>query len=151
MRRGVSNIEAPAKWKLEEGWIQQNLFDNRFSALVGRYDLNSEFYRLQSAGLLLNSSFGIGPEFSQSGQEGPSIFPNTSVGARFAIKPIEEIVLRTAVLDGVPVDRPNGTRKIFAKDDGVLIVAEAAYLYRPLASEQPRNRQFRIGRNCCGA
>src|SRR5438093_9942579 len=148
--QGVSNIEAPAKWKLEEGWIQQNLFGNRFSALFGRYDLNSEFYRVQSAGLFLNSSFGIGPEFSQSGVEGPSIFPNTSVGARFAIKPIEEIVFRTAVLDGVPVERPNGTREIFARDDGVLVVAEGAYLYRPLASEQPRTRQFRIGRNCCG-
>ena len=148
--QGVSNIEAPTKWKLEEGWIQQNLFGNRFSVLFGRYDLSSEFYWLQSASLFLNSSFGIGPEFSQSGVEGPSIFPNTSVGVRFALKPIEEIVLRTAVLDGVPVERPNGTRKIFAKDDGVLIVAEGAYLYRPLASEQPRTRQFRIGRNYCG-
>jgi len=54
------------------------------------------------------------------------------------------------VLDGVPVDRPNGTREIFARDDGVLVVAEGAYLYRSLASEQPRTRQFRIGRNCCG-
>jgi porin len=118
--------------------------------LFGRYDLNSEFYRLQSAGLFLNSSFGIGPEFSQSGVEGPSIFPNTSVGARFAVKPIEAIVLRTAVLDGVPVERPNGTEKIFAKDDGVLVVGEAAYLNRPLGTEQPRTRGFRIGRNCCG-
>ena len=148
--QGVSNIEAPAKWKLEEGWIQQNLFGNRFSVLFGRYDLNSEFYRLQSASLFLNSSFGIGPEFSQSGLEGPSIFPNTSVGGRFAVKPIEELVLRTAVLDGVPVDRTNGRREIFAKDDGVLIVIEAAYLHRPLGSEQPRTREFRIGRNCCG-
>jgi porin len=148
--QGVSNIEAPAKWKLEEGWIQQNLFGNRFSVLIGRYDLNSEFYRLQSASLFLNSSFGIGPEFSQSGVEGPSIFPNTSVGVRFAVKPIEEIVLRTAVLDGVPVERSNGMRKIFATGDGVLVVAEGAYLYRPLSSEQPRTRQFRIGRNCCG-
>src|ERR1043165_8164917 len=32
--QGVSSIEAPAKWKLEEGWIQQNLFGNRFSALA---------------------------------------------------------------------------------------------------------------------
>lgn len=148
--QGVSNIEAPAAWRLEEAWIQQNLFGNRFSVLFGRYDLNSEFYRLQSASLFLNSSFGIGPEFSQSGQEGPSIFPNTSVGARFAIKPVEEIVLRTAVLDGVPVDRPDGTRQIFAEGDGLLVVTEAAYLYRPLGTEQPRTREFRIGRNCCG-
>jgi len=148
--QGVSNIEAPAKWKLEEGWIQQNLFDNKFSALIGRYDLNSEFYRLQSASLFLNSSFGIGPEFSQSGQAGPSIFPNTSIGARLEVKPVEEVVVRAAVLDGVPVDRPNGTREIFAKGDGLLLVGEAAYLYRPLPAGQPRTRQFRIGRGCCG-
>ena len=148
--QGVSNIEAPAKWKLEEGWVQQNLFGNRFSALFGRYDLNSEFYRLQSASLFLNSSFGIGPEFSQSGQNGPSIFPFTSVGGRFAIKPIQEVVFRTAVLDGVPVERPNGARQAFAKGDGALIVTEVAYLYRPVGSEQPRTREFRIGRNCCG-
>lgn len=148
--QGVSSIEAPAKWKLEEGWIQQNLFDNRFSVLAGRYDLNSEFYRLQSAGLFLNSSFGMGPEFSQSGREGPSIFPDTAVGARFALKPIEEVVLRTAVLDGVPVERPNGAREIFARDDGALVVAEAAYLYRPVGPDKPRTRAFRIGRNCCG-
>jgi carbohydrate-selective porin OprB len=146
--QGVSNIEGPTKWKLEEGWIQQNLFGNRFSVLIGRYDLNSEFYRLQSASLFLNSSFGIGPEFSQSGQEGPSIFPNTSVGARLEVKPVEEVILRTVVLDGVPVDRPNGTQKIFAKGDGLLVVGEAAYLYRSVISEQPRTRQFRIGRGC---
>jgi porin len=130
--------------------MQQNLFGNRFSVLFGRYDLNSEFYRLQSASLFLNSSFGIGPEFSQSGQEGPSIFPHTSVGARFAIKPVEEMVLRTAVLDGVPVDRPDGTMQIFAAGDGVLVVTEAAYVHRPLGAERPRTRAFRIGRNCCG-
>jgi len=149
--QGVSSIEAPSKWKLEEGWIQQNLVGNRFSALAGRYDLNSEFYRLQSAGLFLNSSFGIGPEFSQSGKNGPSIFPNTAVGGRFAVKPIEEIVVRTAVLDGVPVERPSGAHAVFAKNDGALIVTEAAYLYRPVGPEQPRTRGFRIGRNCCGA
>jgi porin len=148
--QGVSNIEGAAKWTLEESWVQQNLFGDRFSALVGRYDLNSEFYRLQSAGLFLNSSFGVGPEFSQSGQEGPSIFPNTSVGARFAFKPVKEIVLRAAALDGVPVDRPDGARRIFAKGDGLLVVGEVAYLRRPVGSEQPRTKRFRIGRGCCG-
>src|SRR6266849_3285898 len=58
--QGVSNIEAPAAFKLEEAWLQQNLFANQFSVLAGRYDLNSEFYRLASAGLFLNSSFGVG-------------------------------------------------------------------------------------------
>src|SRR5947208_14872522 len=44
--QGVSNLEAPTKVRLEEAWLQQNLLDNRLSWLVGRYDLNTEFYRL---------------------------------------------------------------------------------------------------------
>lgn len=146
--QGVSSIEAPAKWTLEEAWIQQNVFGNRVSALVGRYDLNSEFYRLHAADLFLNASFGLGPEFSQSGKGGPSVFPNTSVGARFAVKPVEGVVLRSAVLDGVPVERPAGW-DIFAKGDGLLIVGEAAFLYRPPPEGQPRQlpHRFRLGRD----
>ena len=61
--QGVSNLSAPAKVTLYEAWLQYNVFGNKFSALVGRYDLNTEFYRVQAAGLFLNSSFGIGPGF----------------------------------------------------------------------------------------
>jgi len=143
--QGVSNLEGPARWMLSEGWIQQNLFDNQLSILIGRYDLNTEFYRLQSAGLFLNSSFGIGPEFSQSGRNGPSIFPDTSAGTRIAWKPARGVVLRTAILDGVPVDRPDG-RKLFARGDGLLLVAEVAYLFRPTSKDSPRTPHFRLGR-----
>jgi porin len=144
--QGVSNISAPSAVKLYEAWVQKNLLDNRFSVLAGLYDLNSEFYRLQSAGLFLNSSFGIGPEFSQSGVEGPSIFPSTSIAARFAYKPAPGIVLRTAILDGVPLDRPDGSRGSFKRGDGILIVAEADFLDRPPPSDRPRSGRFRIGR-----
>ena len=143
--QGVSNLEGPARWMLNEGWIQQNLFDNQLSILIGRYDLNTEFYRLQSAGLFLDSSFGIGPEFSQSGRDGPSIFPDTSVGTRIAWKPARGVVLRTAILDGVPVDRSDG-RKLFARGDGLLLVAEVAYLFRPTSKDSPRTPHFRLGR-----
>ena len=145
--QGVSSIAAPRTWTLEEAWLEQNLFGNRFSALVGRYDLNTEFCRAHTADLFLNASFGVGPEFSQSGRGGPSVFPNTSVGGRFAVKPIEGVVLRGAVLDGVPVERQTGW-DVFAKGDGLLIVGEAAFLYRPPPDGQPRPlpRRFRLGR-----
>jgi porin len=145
--QGVSSIEAAPEWTLDEAWIQQNLFGNRFSVLVGRYDLNSELYHLHAADLFLNSSFGIGPEFSQSGRGGPSIFPNTAVGARFEVKPFRGVVLRGAVLDGVPVERPTG-RDVFAKGDGLLIVGEAAFLYRPPPAGEPRRlpHRFLLGR-----
>jgi porin len=144
--QGVSNLEAPAGWQLYEAWFQQNLLDSRVSALVGRYDVNSEFYRLQSATLFLNSSFGVGPEFSQSGRGGPSIFPDTSVGARLAFKPVRNVVLRAAVLDGEPVDRPDGGHRVFARGDGLLLVGEAAFLSRPVSDGRPVGSRFRIGR-----
>jgi porin len=145
--QGVSNLEAPGGWQLYEAWLQQTLFGNTFSVLVGRYDLNTEFYRLQSAALFVNSSLGMGPEFSQSGQGGPSIFPDTSVGARFAFKPARDVVLRAAILDGAPVDRPDGGHRVFAQGDGLLLVAEAAFLSRSVPEDRPLSRRFRLGRS----
>jgi|KBSSwiStaDraftv2_1062776.scaffolds.fasta_scaffold01747_19 porin len=145
--QGVSNISAPSAVKLYEAWVQKNFLGNQFSALAGLYDLSSEFYRLQSAGLFLNSSFGTGPEFSFSGVEGPSIFPNTSVGARFAFAaPALGLVVRSAILDGVPVDRPNGSRAVFKAGDGVLVVAEAEFLDRPGMSGPPPHGRSGLGR-----
>jgi porin len=145
--QGVSSIEAAPEWTLEEAWIQQNLFGNRFSALVGLYDLNSEFYHLHAADLFLNASFGIGPELSQSGRGGPSVFPHTALGARFEVKPREGVVLRGAVMDGVPVERPAG-RDVFARADGLLLVGEAAFLHRAAPPGRPMRlpHRFLLGR-----
>jgi porin len=144
--QGVSSISAPNAVKLYEAWIQKNFLGNHVSILVGLYDLNSEYYTLRSAGLFLNSSFGIGPEFALSGVAGPSIFPDTSVGMRVAFKPAEGTVLRAAVLDGVPVDRPNGSRGIFEAGDGALVVGEVAFLDRPQLGARGPSRRLRIGR-----
>jgi porin len=144
--QGVSNISAPNSVKLYEAWIQKNFAAGQISLLAGLYDLNSEFYRLQSAGLFLNSSFGIGPEFAQSGLEGPSVFPDTAAGMRIALKPVEGVIVRTAVMNGVPVDRPNGSREVFKNGDGALIVTELALLDRPALKTRPPKHQFRIGR-----
>jgi porin len=144
--QGVSNIQAPSGVRIEEAWLQRNFLDGRLSALIGRYDLNSEFYRLNSAGLFLNSSFGIGPEFSGSGHGGPSIFPSTSLGVRIDYKPASNVVVRAAMLDGVPVDREGGGTAAFRGSDGLLFVYELAWLNRPGPSGQQRDRRFLIGR-----
>jgi porin len=144
--QGVSNLEAPSRLRVEELWLQQNVFGNRLSVLAGRYDLSSEFYRLQSASLFVNSSFGIGPELALSGAGGPSIFPNTAVGARIAYKPSPNVVWRAAVLDGVPVDRAHHEMRIFGRGDGALLVGEIAALERPDTGTTSRNPRFLIGR-----
>jgi porin len=134
--QGVSRFEGPTGTQVEELWLQYNWKDGSASLLAGIYDLSSEFYRLQAAGLFLNSAFGTGTEFAQSGVEGPSIFPRTSVGLRFAFKPTPDSVLRVAVLDGVPVVRPDGSHAVFHSGDGLLAVAELAVLSRAGASTE---------------
>lgn len=118
------------------------------SILFGRYDLNSEFNRMHAGDLFFNSAFGTDTDLAQSGQAGPSIFPNTALGGRLEAKPLDALVLRVAVLDGVPVDRPGGW-DAFADGDGLLVVAEAAFLYRPADTTSIARRpcRFLVGRN----
>jgi len=142
--QGVSSITGPRGARLDEAWLQRNFSGNRVSVLGGRYDLNAEFYRLHSAALFLNSSFGMGPEFSQSGPAGPSAFPSTALAARVQYKATPELVLRAALLNAMPYNR-NGENAATRGGNGVLVVSEAAYLERP-GNAEPRNRRLRTGR-----
>lgn len=144
--QGVSSLEAPPAVRLEEAWLQQNMLGNRVSLLVGRYDLGSEFYVSRAGNEFVNASFGMGPELALSGAAGPSVFPFTSLGARFDVKPSPNTVLRAAVLDGVPVDRPDGGIHPFAPGDGALVLGEVAILSRHDTSAVPRRRRFQVGR-----
>jgi len=59
---------------------------------------------IETAGLFINSSFGIGPDYAQSGQNGPSIYPFTSVALRLAYQQTDNYYLQAAVFDGVSGD-----------------------------------------------
>lgn len=121
----ASNIEAFNTIKLFEAWGQQE-FGAGVSLRVGLQDLNVEFDTNGAGALFLNSSHGIGPDFAQSGENGPSIFPTSALGARAAWTFAEGCAVRAIVLDGVAgdPDNPRGTQIILKRDDGVLGVAE---------------------------
>lgn len=125
----VSNIDAPDTLKLYEAWYEQRVMEDRLSFKFGLYDLNSEFDVIETAGLFINSSFGIGPDYAQSGLNGPSIFPTTAVALRLAFHLMDDLYLQAAVLDGVPgdPDDPYGTHIRFGSDDGLLLAAEIGY------------------------
>ena len=129
--QGISNIETGVRAaRLYEAWIEQRFASDRASLKFGLYDLNSEFDAIESAALFLNPSHGIGPDFSQSGLNGPSIFPTTSLALRGDLKVAENWLVRAAILDGVPgdPDRPTRTTIKLGKGDGALAVAELNYL-----------------------
>lgn len=130
--QAVSNIEAGTQaLRLYEAWIDQKIGE-RLSMKIGLYDLNSEFDALDAAGLFVSSPHGIGTDFAQSGQNGPSIFPSTSLAARLQWAPAEGWVMRAAVLDGVPgnPNHPGRTTIRLGGGDGALLVGE---LEAPLA------------------
>ncbi|MBL0915833.1 MAG: carbohydrate porin [Sphingopyxis sp.] len=124
--QAVSNIEAGTEaLRLYEAWIDQKIGE-RLSVKAGLYDLNSEFDALDAAGLFVSSPHGIGTDFAQSGQNGPSIFPSTSLAARVQWAPAGGWAVRAAVLDGVPgnPDHPGRTAIKLGHGDGALLVGE---------------------------
>lgn len=126
---GVSNIEVNTNTaKLYQAWLMQSFFDDKFSFLAGLYDLNSEFYSTESAGLFLHPSYGMGPELAQTGFNGPSIFPTTSLGVRVKWQPSPMISVQAVALDAVPGNPENqhGTHIILNKGEGALLVSEIA-------------------------
>lgn len=98
------NIEAGDGLGILEAWVEQSL-GSRASLLVGYHDLNREFDVLESAGELLNSSFGIGPEISQIG---PSLFPRTHPGARLELRPTSVSYVKVAGYSGLECDEGAG-------------------------------------------
>lgn len=124
--QGVSNIATYNTWKLYEFWLEQQLYKEKLSLLFGLYDLNSEFDVQETSGIFINPSHGIGADYSQSGENGPSIFSTTSIAVRLKFKPTENLYAILGVFDGVPgnPDNRNGTHIIFGVNDGLLIAYE---------------------------
>lgn len=128
--QSVSNVETDVRAaRLFEAWVQQDI-GRRATVKAGLYNLNSEFDTTVSGGLFLLSSHGIGPDFSQSGRNGPSIFPDTSLVVRGDIRFDDHWLVRAAVLDGVPGDPAHPGRTVIklSGKDGALLVGEINYL-----------------------
>lgn len=153
--QGVSNIEAPRGFKLYEAWVQQNLRSNRWSVLVGLYDINSEFDVTQSAGLFLNSSHGIGAEYAASGFAGPPIYPFPALSVRLKTLFSSSFYAQAVIADGVPGDPNDDTDNavIIRDEEGALLAGEIGW-YRlartgstaKTKGESSRARRRHIGR-----
>ncbi len=127
---GIDNIEVgTGTFKLYELWVEQAFLNDSLSVLFGLHDLNSEFAVTDMSANFMKPTMQIGQSFAQSGRNGPSIFPSTSLAGRVKVIPYEETYLSFAAYDGVPgdPDRPHGTRVNLNRDDGLLLIAELGY------------------------
>lgn len=123
---GVDNIEVTVpRLRMFELWLEQGFANGHASLRGGLYNLNSEFYASEAAGLLIGPAFGIGSELAATGPNGPSIFPSTALGLRLNVDLGKDVYLRAAVIDakaGVLGDQ-HGVDFTFR--DGVLEIAQA--------------------------
>ncbi len=148
IQHGLDNIETPYNantTKLYQAWLQQEFLDSRVSVLAGLYDLNSEFYMNELAGIFIHPTFGIGAEFASTGRNGPSIFPTTSFAIRVKAEPVPGYYLMAVTMDGVPGDPNNlhGTHVQFNQGDGALNVIEGEI---PLGvSDDPHDNKITLG------
>ncbi len=126
----VSNIDAPGDWRLFEAWLDWAPGDSElFSARLGLYDINSEFDSIETAGLFLASAQGMGTDFGQTGQNGPSTFPVSALALRLLTTAENGAYGQFAVADGVPgnPDDPTSNRIDLSSDDGALLTMEGGW------------------------
>lgn len=138
--QGISNLEvAQSAARMYASWIEREFKTSGTRVLFGLYDLNSEFYATDASGLLIHPSFGIGIDFSQSGRNGPSIFPNLGLSLRIRQALADGHYVQVAAIDGVPGDPDNPGRTVIRlrRDDGALLVAEFGWQERDADGPKP--------------
>lgn len=139
--QGISNIEVRQNaLRLYSTWIETELRPG-MKALIGLYDLNSEFYATDASSTLIHPAFGIGAELGQTGGNGPSIFPALSLGVRLKAQAASGLYAQGAVLDAVPgdPDHPGRTEVRLSRGEGVLLVVEAGWQENGADGPGPRH------------
>lgn len=122
----VSNIEAPSALRPLEAWLSAPIAGDAVRAKLGLIDLNAVFDVQDVGALFVGSSHGIGPDFSQSGENGPSIYPTTALALVLEAEPAANWAVRLGAFDGVAgdPDRPRRTTLHLSEKEGALLVAE---------------------------
>jgi len=121
----ISSLEAETLPHVYEAWALWKP-NPHISAKAGLIDLNAEFDIQNTGALFVNSAFGIGPDISQSGLNGPSIFPMTASAAVLRFEHGRK-GLAFGMFDAVAGSR-NDPRKIALRwpgKTGALLIAEA--------------------------
>lgn len=112
---------------LFEAWVEKRFFGDTLGVRLGLYAADTEFDVKETAGVFMNGGFGTGVDLSESGLNGPCIFPVSCLGVRVKYAAPSGWYLQAAALDGVAgdPDRPWGTHVAVGGGDGWLFLGEA--------------------------
>lgn len=99
--QGLNNIEADGALRLYDFWTEIR-FGRGLATRVGFLDLNAEFDAPVTSSFFVGPPFGIGTDLAQTGENGPAVFPVTSLGIRMEGHLGELTKWRVAAFDAVP-------------------------------------------------
>lgn len=126
----LSNIDAYDSPRLNEVWLQQELFDGHFSVRLGLLTADTEFMVVESGSVFLNSCFGAPPILGTNVPDSPT-FPLSAPGIRLAWDSKKAWLVRVAVYSGdvgeQDVDNKHGLRFAFNSTGGALAMGEIVH------------------------
>ena len=127
---GINNIEAPDAWHLYEFWSEFSFGGRANTSLrMGLLDLNADFDTPVTSGLFVGPAHGIGTELSQTGGNGPAIWPVTGLGIRLAGQWSEGLHWRIGAFEGTPGNNDEASFAAFdvTSGEGSLLIGEMEY------------------------
>ena len=146
----VSNIEALPTTRLYRLCFEQSLFDDRASIRLGQIAADDEFITSDTAGGLINGTFGWPAWTAADVRGGGPAYPLPQLGVRLQVKPAADLTLRAAAFTGNPGGKncPSGDPQecdphgvLFPFSAGTLWIGEVAY------SANSGKRRRRTARN----
>jgi porin len=145
----ISSIDAYDTVRLEDLWLQQNLFDNKVSLEVGQIAADSEFLISASGLLFVNGTFGALPLMTYDfAPYNPPIYPLTTTGARLKLQFNDSIYFMTAVYNGnagTQSGNNNGLRFGFSASTGILSFSELGYLLNQGPNDKGLPGSYKLG------
>ncbi len=135
---GVSNLAGFNSFRLQELWIQQNLFKKRVSIRFGLLAADTEFFTSQASSLFLDGTFGAFTLVALNFNDAP-VYPVAAPAIRIDVAPVSFLDFKAAVFapDEGAENNFHGTDFSINGGDGALVAFEAAYLVNQ-SPERPR-------------
>jgi porin len=121
-----SNIDAYDSYRLVDLWVEQKLSDGKIALKLGQMRVDDEFGVTDSAGLFINSTFGVpNPPLTPMAL---AIYPVGGLGARVRFEPIEGVYGLLGAYDGTPGSaKQHGTDWALRSSEGSLYAGEVGY------------------------
>jgi porin len=143
---GVSNLAGTNSFRLQEIWLQQELWRKRASIRVGMLAADSEFFTSQAASLFLDGTFGAFTLVALNFYDAP-VYPVAAPGVRVDVMPVSFFDLRAAVLapNEAAENNSHGTDFSINGRDGALAAVEASYLVNQSPNDFGRIGTYKIG------